>query len=256
MKLFITSLCFWLSWASPALYARPLTVFAASSLTNAMNEVAAAYQKESNTKVISSYAASSALARQIASGAPADIYIAANHRWMDYLSEQRSVNNASIKPLLQNSLALIASNFTGTQPVTLKSLPSKLNNDYLAIADPDHVPAGIYTKQALQSLQLWESLKLKLARGQNVRSTLLLVERGETPYGIVYRTDAIQSQHSRIISLIPESLHQPISYPIALVANHQPEALQLYNFLFSPQARAIFTRYGFIMSEEIKADAQ
>ncbi|MDO6562177.1 molybdate ABC transporter substrate-binding protein [Amphritea sp. 1_MG-2023] len=248
-------LCLFL--APLALQARPVTVFAASSLTNAIEEINRLYQTRYQQKVVASFAASSALARQIASGAPADVFISANSRWMDFLAQQQAVQASSITPLLQNSLVLIASKFYPSNSATkLTSLADKLGDQRLAIANPEHVPAGIYARQALESSGQWSRLKTRLALGQNVRSTLLLVERGEAPFGIVYNTDALQSRQVSTIEQIPVSLHQAIVYPAALIKPPSAEVAHYYQFLFSDAAQAIFSRYGFQPLVSEFSDAQ
>ncbi|RTE66371.1 molybdate ABC transporter substrate-binding protein [Amphritea opalescens] len=243
-------LFFCLLTLSISLQARPLTLYAASSMTNAIEEIARQYEARYGQKVITSFAASSSLARQIAAGAPADLFISANTRWMQFLADKKAIQPNTNKPLLKNRLALIRSEYA-KQPVSLATLADQLGDERLALANPDHVPAGIYARQALENSGQWPSLAPHLALGQNVRATLLLVERGEAPYGIVYNTDARQSTKLSQIELIPDTLHEPIVYPVALLLQPLPEAMQLYQFLFSSEASAIFNRYGF---QPIKAN--
>lgn len=229
----------------PVAEARPITVFAASSMTNAVDEILERYQQITGTAVISSYAASSSLARQIAAGAPADIYISANQRWMDYLQQQQMLIAPGSKPLTGNQLVLIGQP-TVNHPIALQDLPENLNNERLAIADPAHVPAGLYARQALEQLNLWSILQPRLASSQNVRSALLLVERGEAPFGIVYRTDARLSNKVEILADIDPALHQPVIYPIARIKGGQDESEGLYQFFLSAEARQILQKHGFI----------
>lgn len=254
MYRFLLLLCIFT--APLSLQARPLTLFAASSMTNAIDEICSLYQARYQQPVVRSFASSSSLARQIAAGAPADIFISANTRWMNFLAEQDAIQATTLKPLLKNQLVLIRSHYTKEQHVSLATLAEQLGTERLAIANPDHVPAGIYARQALQHTGQWPSLVSRLALGQNVRSTLLLVERGEAPYGIVYNTDAQQSDKVSIIEQIPDNLHDAIIYPAALTSQHLTEAKQLYQLLFSREARDIFNRYGFQPLTSEPSDAQ
>ncbi len=232
--------------ASTAHAQEKITLFAAASLTNALDEISALYTQQSGHPVRTSYAASSALARQIAGGAPADIYISANQRWMDYLATQGMLDNDNRATLLQNSLVLITQPHSTSQLDDFKALPALLATDRLAVGDPDHVPAGLYARQALESLGLWPQLAPRLARSHNVRAALLLVERGEAPLGIVYRSDALLSDRVRILKAIPPDSHQAIEYPIAQISGRQSDAVAgFYQFLRSPTAAQIFIQHGF-----------
>lgn len=226
-----------------------VTVFAASSLTNAMNDVVTAYEQKTGVKPTVSYASSSALARQIAQGAPANIYVSANEKWMDYLSEQGVIDQSTRKPLLHNSLVMVAPKGYPLEQLALDGtldFTKALDGTRLAVGDPNHVPAGIYTKEALQNLGLWQKAEPVLARANNVRGALLLVERQEALLGIVYKTDAMISDKVKIVSEFPAKSHTAISYPVAMVEGQQNEsAVGFYNFLNSPQAAEIFSEYGF-----------
>ena len=252
MKLITTIIGICFTLLLPVADARPVTVFAASSMTNAVNEILDQYRQKTGTAVISSYAASSSLARQIAAGAPADIYISANQRWMDYLQQQQMLMATSQQPLAGNQLVLIGQRDNSQEnpkdrqsAITLQELPDKLGDERLAIADPAHVPAGLYAQQALKALGIWSALQPKLAGSQNVRSALLLVERGEAPFGIVYETDARLSDNVRILARIDPTLHQPVIYPIARIKAAQKESEALYQFFFSAEAMNILQQHGF-----------
>lgn len=249
MKWIIAAICSVLLTTIPARAEQPVTVFAASSMTNAVDEVISLYRQQHNEPIRASYASSSTLARQIASGAPADIYISANQRWMDYLEQQNMIQPDSRRTLVQNTLVLITPAATPLNIEHLQQIPEKLGLNRLAIADPDHVPAGIYSKQALLELQLWPQLKPRLARSHNVRAALLLVERGETPLGLVYRTDALISNKINILSQLSATSHEAIEYPIALIPNSNPNpaVTTLYDFLLSAEATAVFVRHGFLI---------
>lgn len=224
-------------------------VFAAASLTNALSEIGLQYDEQYQAKTVFSFASSSTLARQIAQGAPAQIYLSANQKWMDYLVESQSVQQGSRVTLLRNSLVLIAPNTEAKQDIQLNKqwdIKASLNGNRLAVGDPDHVPAGRYAKQALSYLGLWQQAEPLLARGNSVRGALVLVERNESPLGIVYATDAQLSKKVSAIATFPATSHRPIEYPLALV-NQQPSpaSIAFYQYLQSTQAKAIFEKYGF-----------
>jgi molybdate transport system substrate-binding protein len=227
-----------------------LTVFAAASLTNALEEIDAAFTKKTGVAVRESFAASSTLARQIEAGAPAQIFISADTKWMDYLIGKGLI--ATDAPLLGNALALITSRDSALGPRAIDNdvdWSRFLGRDgRLAVGDPDHVPAGIYAKEALKKLGAWGALEPRLARAEDVRGALGLVERGDAPLGIVYVTDARTSTKVKIVGVFPADGHAPIVYPAAIVkgAENGP-ARAYYQYLHSPAARAIFLRYGFAL---------
>ncbi len=230
-----------------------VTVFAAASLTNAMQDIAAQYQKEKGVQVVSSFASSSTLARQIEQGAPADLFISADQQWMDYsISKQQIVENTRYT-LLGNELVLVAAKTSKIDNVEIddKTQWTKLLGDSrLAVGDPDHVPAGIYAKEALQKLGAWSTLEPKLARASDVRGALALVEREEAPLGIVYGSDAIASKKVKVVGTFPASSHKPVEYPMAIVKDHEkPEVRAFYDYLKTPAASAIFKQYGFAPKE-------
>lgn len=226
----------------------PLVVFAAASLTDVLQQVGPLYTKQSNVPVKFSFAASSALAKQIESGAQVDVFFSADQDWMNYLQERRLINPATRTDLLGNRLALIAPN---DSKVSLKlergaSLLTALGPDgRLATGDPDSVPVGKYAKSALGNLGLWPDIERRLVRADNVRVALMYVARGEAPLGIVYATDAAIEPQVRIVDMFPESSHAPISYPVAATTRASPGAASFLRFLRSDAARAIFTKSGF-----------
>ncbi|MCW4151023.1 molybdate ABC transporter substrate-binding protein [Halomonas sp. 18H] len=224
-------------------------LFAAASMTDAIDQVVTRFEASHEVDVVTVYAASSTLARQIAHGAPAEVYISANFMWMDWLGEQ-DVSLTRRADLLHNRLALIASQdspLDDVAPGESDSLAERLaDGERLAVGDPAHVPAGIYARQALESLGEWQALAPRLARADNVRAALALVARGETPLGVVYHTDALASDAVRPLGLFPESSHPPITYPIATIgADPSPAALALRRWLESEEARGIFKAQGF-----------
>jgi molybdate transport system substrate-binding protein len=235
---------------SAALSAEPakLIIFAAASLKDALDEVNTAYQRDKGQETATSYAASSTLAKQIEAAAPADIFISADLDWMDFLAKKNLIKPETRANLLGNELVLVAPVDT---PVKLSIGPNfplaqALGNGRLAIADPTGVPAGKYGKAALEALGVWGSIADKLAPAENVRATLLLVSRGETPLGIVYRTDAVADKGVKILGVFPENTHPPIIYPIAAVAaSTNPGDAAYIDYLRSPAARPIFEKQGF-----------
>ncbi len=231
--------------ASTATRAEPVLVFAAASMKDALDAAANAYKTNRQIKV--SYAGSSILARQIAAGAPADIFISANIAWMDYLAEKKRIILGSRAPLVGNSLVLITRKGTDTEIKIAEGLDLTpwLADGRMAMGDPDHVPAGIYAKTALQSLNMWPFIVDHLVRTENVRVTLALVARGETPLGIVYGSDAVAEKDLRVLDVFPPQSHQPILYPAALLKNAIPDARAFLTYLQTPAAQAIFRQYGF-----------
>jgi molybdate transport system substrate-binding protein len=228
--------------------ARPITVFAAASLKNALDVVAIAYRSSTGAQVRVSYAASSAIARQIEAGAPADVFISADADWMDALAKKGLIVAASRRNLLTNHLALIAPVGSTERLAIRKGMPLAAAlgpGGRLAIAGPD-VPAGRYGEASLKSLGVWPSVENKLARAENVRATLAFVARGETPLGIVYDTDAKIEPKVRIVGLFPDASHPPIVYPAAVVAGAEGRGgADFLNYLQGGRAGAIFRRFGF-----------
>lgn len=222
------------------------TVFAAASLTDAMQEIEQSYQAQHpDHEIVFSFASSSVLARQIEQGAPADIFISADQKWMDYLIDHQITENK--QTLLKNSLVLIApinqhyNNVIINQQTDWSTLLPK--DDKIAIGDPDHVPAGIYAKESLTNLGAYEQLAPHFARASNVRDALMLVERQEAILGIVYSTDAKISQKVQIIGTFPPESFKSIEYPISLLNS---EANDFFQFLQTSQAKLIFEKYGFM----------
>lgn len=222
-------------------------IFAASSLQTALDELVPQVARATSTRIRVSYAASSALARQIESGAPAGLFISADLDWMDYLAERRLVLTGTRVNLLHNALVLIAPT-SSTASVTIgpgMPLARLLGRERLALANPASVPAGKYARAALTSLGVWPSVQAQLAPAENVRAALLLVSRGEAPLGIVYRTDALADRGVRIVDTFPAASHAPIVYPAAVTAPGSPAAERVLAFLRTAPARAVFARQGF-----------
>src|SRR6516165_2499239 len=228
-----------------------ILVFAAASLTDALQEASAAYEKAAHVKVKSSFDSSSVLARQIEAGAPADVFISADTTWMDYLQSRNLIQAASRKNLLGNQLVLIA---PADSQIQLKIAPhfplaAALAEGKLATGDPDSVPAGRYARSALTKLGVWDSVAPRLARAENVRVALLYVARGEAPLGIVYTSDALADKRVRVVDTFPADTHEPIVYPIAMKTSAKSEAAAVVAYLAGPQGREIFIKYGFTVPD-------
>ncbi len=223
-------------------------VLAAASLQEALTQAASAWQARKHAKPVISFAASSALARQIEAGAPADLFISADEEWMDHVARNKLLRATTRVSFLSNRLVLIAPAGSRTRLAIARRFPlaRALGNGRLAMADPDTVPAGKYGKAALTSLGVWPSVAGKLARGENVRAALALVERGEAPFGIVYATDARASKKVQVVGVFPATSHPPITYSIAVLrASRHRDAEAFRRFLISRQGKAIFARHGF-----------
>jgi len=223
-----------------------ITVFAAASLTEAVTQVAADYEKEKSIQIQTSFASSSTLAKQIENGAPAEIFIAADNKWMDYLQEKNLLKPANRVALLGNHLVLIT-------PKN-KAFKVEMSKDFnfanafygkLCTGETESVPAGIYAKQSLKSLIWWDAIKTRIVGTQDVRAALAFVARGECDAGIVYETDAKLSNKVENIATFPETSHEPIVYPLALLKDASAQAADFYEYLQSVKAKAVFTKYGF-----------
>ena len=231
-----------------AAHAADIVVFAAASLKNALDDAARAFTKQGGAPVKISYAASSQLAKQIESGAPADIFISADLDWMNYVQKRNLIQPATRKILLGNELVMVAPKGSGVK-IDIKpgfDLLAQLKGGRLAMADPDSVPAGKYGKAALEKLGVWQSVAGRVAGAENVRAALLYVDRQETPLGIVYATDAASDPNVEIAGVFPADTHPPIIYPIALTATSKnPDAAKFLAFLEGPQAKPFFVKQGF-----------
>ena len=223
-----------------------ITVFAAASLTEAVTQVAADYEKEKSVQIQTSFASSSVLAKQIENGAPAEIFIAADNKWMDYLQEKNLLKPANRVALLGNHLVLIVPKD--------KVFKVDMSKDFnfasafygkLCTGETESVPVGIYAKQSLKSLNWWDTIKTRIVGTQDVRAALAFVARGECDAGIVYETDAKVSNKVENIATFPETSHEPIVYPLALLKNAGAQAADFYQYLQSAKAKAVFAKYGF-----------
>lgn len=229
----------------------PVTLFAAASTATALDEIAALYESRGLGTVRPVFAASSTLAKQIARGAPADLFLSANLAWMDYLDDRALLEPRERRTLLGNRLVLIAPIAPRESLLELRVAPDfdlagALGKDRLAMGDPDHVPAGLYGKAALKTLGVWAAVAGHAAFTANVRAALALVERRAAGAGIVYASDARISSRVRVIGQFPADSHPPVEYPLATVRGRgRPAVAALREFLQAPEARAIFERNGF-----------
>jgi len=235
------------AWAADPAVRKELTVFAAASLTDVLQEIGESYRAKTGVAVRFSFAASSALAKQVETGAPADAFVSADLEWMDYLANHGSIDLKTRRNVAGNELVLIAPAGSGVKLAIAKDFPlaAALGKGRLALADPASVPAGRYAQAALTSLGVWAEVEPHLAPAENVRAALALVSRGEAPLGIVYRTDARVDPKVEVVGAFPAGSHPPIVYPAARLANGAAEAAKFVDFLASPEARAVFARYGF-----------
>jgi molybdate transport system substrate-binding protein len=234
---------------APAAQEQTLTIFAAASLKNAVDDINTAFTNETKIKVTASYAASSALMKQIEQGAPADIFASADIEWMDYGNQRKLVKSDTRVNLLGNRLVLIAPANSKTTSVTINKdtkFSELLGTDgRLVTGDVRAVPVGKYAKAALEKLGLWAQVEPRMAMAENVRAALALVAREEGPLGIVYETDAKVEPKVKIVGAFPEGSHEPIVYPVAATAQGKADAAKYIQFLRSNAAKTIFEKYGF-----------
>ena len=226
---------------------RPVTVFAAASLTNVLQKAGDDFTRATGVPVRLSFAASSVLARQIEAGASADVFVSADQEWMDYLDQRGLIDKATRRNIVGNRLVLVA---PADSPLQLKIAPgfaitAALGNGRLATGDPDSVPVGRYARQALTTLGMWNDVADRLVRAEDVRHALMFVARGEVPLGIVYETDARMDPRVRVIDTFPNGTHLPIAYPVAATRGSGPDAGRFADYLRSEAGRATFESFGF-----------
>jgi molybdate transport system substrate-binding protein len=227
---------------------KSITVFAAASMKNALDDVNAAFTKQSGVKVVASYDASSALMKQIEGGAPADVFVSADLKWMDYGSQKKLIKDDTRVNLLGNTLVLIAPKDSKIDKVTIApgfDLAKLAGDGRIATGDVKAVPAGIYAQAALEKLGVWSSVEPKMAMTANVRAALVLVARGEAPLGIVYSTDAKVEPGVKVVGVFPEDSPDPIIYPVAATTGAKSDVTPYLAFLRSQAAKTIFESYGF-----------
>ena len=245
-------LILWLTWFGSASVAAdadqlPITVFAAASLTNVLQDLGDGFTKETSIPVRFSFAASSALARQIENGAPADVFLSADLEWMDYLQARNLIQRDTRHDVLGNRLVLIA---PADSKIDVKIAPhfplaKALGAGHLATGDPDSVPVGRYAREALTTLKVWNDVADRMVRADSVRSALAFVDRGEALLGIVYETDALIDKRVRVVDVFPGNSHLPIVYPIALTRAAKPNAARFVAYIRGPVGDAAFKAYGF-----------
>jgi molybdate transport system substrate-binding protein len=227
---------------------KALTVFAAASMKNALDELDAAYTAKTGVKITASYAASSALAKQIEQGAPADIFVSADTDWMDYAVGKKNINESTRANLLGNSIVLIAGKDSKLDNVKIGQgfdLAKLAGDGKIATGDVKSVPVGKYAKAALEKLGSWTAAEPKFAMAESVRAALTLVSRGEAPLGIVYATDAKVDPGVKIIGTFPADSHPAIIYPVAATTTAKSEATDYLAFLKTSTAKTIMEKYGF-----------
>ena len=237
-----------LSVFGPIALAADITVFAAASLKESLDENVKAFAAKTGHQVRVSYAGSNALAKQIENGAPADLFLSADEEWMDYVAQKNLIVPGTRKNLLLNTLVLVAPADSDAKLAIAPGfgLAAALKGGRLALANPDSVPIGKYAKAALTSLGVWNEVEKSLTRSEHVRASLVLVARGEAPLGIVYATDAKAEPRTRVVDTFSANLHPAVIYPGAIVAGKlNPASQSLLDYLGGPEARAVWIKYGF-----------
>ncbi len=240
----LAGILFLLTLALPAIADPPVTIFAAASTAPAIEEIAVLYEAAGNGPVRAVFASSGVLARQIDNGAPADLFLSANPGWMDWLAEREAIQGDPVA-LFGNGLVLVQPADAAILALD-ETLPARLTGQRFAMGDPDHVPAGIYARQALENMGLWDRLGAMTIRMKDARATLLLVQRGEAAAGIVYASDANGDSRLQISATIPDGAHDPIVYHAGIVKDGDRKAAhRLLEFLRTPESTDIFRRRGF-----------
>lgn len=230
--------------ASPVSAPRTVTIFAASSTTDVIEQLSLMYEQQTGVKVLTSFASSSTLARQIEQGARADLYLSANEKWMDYLQDRKLIVNDSRVNLLGNRLVIVAP-MSADLKMWYDLSPLESFTDKLAMGDPDHVPAGMYGKSALTNLGMWAKIASHVVPAKDVRGALMLVETGQAPLGLVYATDAAARKKVGVVFTLPDSSHKPVRYPLAITNTANKDAAALSVYLQSDEAHSVFARAGF-----------
>jgi molybdate transport system substrate-binding protein len=227
------------------------TIFAAASMKTALDAIASAWKDKTGKPVVISYGSSGTLAKQIEAGAPADLFISADQKWMDVLAKDGAIKPATRRDLVGNALVLVAPADAKAPALAIDKgvdLAGALGDGKLAVCTVTSCPAGIYGKEALIKLGVWADVAPKLAQADNVRAALLLVARGEAKYGIVYATDAKAEPKVKVVGTFPDSSHEPIVYPVALTASAQnPDAAAFEDFLRTPGSVKLLMDQGFVI---------
>ncbi|EME69453.1 ABC-type molybdate transport system, periplasmic component [Paramagnetospirillum caucaseum] len=230
-------------------HAEDVVVFAAASLTNALNEIGEQFTARTGHRMVPSYAASSALAKQVEQGGPGQVFASADLKWMDYLAGKKLINQDSRFNLLGNALVLVAPADSKQGRIELTpqtDIAALAGAGRIATGNPDAVPVGLYFKQAMERAGQWKALEPKIAATDSVRAALAFVERGEVPLGVVYATDAAVSKKVKVVGVFPDTMHDPIVYPFALIAGKEtPATKALLDTIKGPEAKGVFVKYGF-----------
>lgn len=238
-----------LALAAAQARAEDVMVFAAASLTNALNEIGESFAARTGHRMVASYAASSALAKQVEQGAPGQVFASADLKWMDYLADRKLVNPETRFNLLGNTLVLVAPADSRQGRVELSprtDIAALAGSGRIATGNPDSVPVGLYFRQAMERAGQWKAVEPMIAATNSVRAALAFVERGEAPLGVVYATDAAVSRKVKVVGIFPDSMHDPITYPFALIAGKEtPAARALLDHLKGAEAKGVFARHGF-----------
>lgn len=235
--------------SAAAVRAEEVVVFAAASLTNALNEVGAAFAAKTGHTMKPSYAASSALAKQIEQGAPAHVFVSADLKWMDYLTEKKMVSPDARFDLLGNTLVLIApadSKVTSMALTEKTDIATLLGTERITTGNPDSVPVGLYFKKAMENSGQWDKVKGRVAAADSVRGALAFVERGEVPFGVVYGTDAAVTAKVKVVGTFPDSLYGQIVYPFGQVSGKETSGSKAFlQFVQGAEAKGVFVKHGF-----------
>ena len=230
-------------------HAEDVVVLAAASLTNALTDIGEQFTAKTGNKVVASYAASSVLAKQVEQGGPGQVFASADLKWMDYLADKNLISPGTRFNLLGNTLALVAPLDSGLDRVELgpkTDIAALAGSGRIATGNPDSVPVGLYFRQAMERSGQWKAVEAKIAGADSVRAALAFVERGEVPLGVVYATDAAVTKKVKVVGVFPETMHDPIVYPFALVAGKEtPAARAFLEFLRGAEAKGVFVKYGF-----------
>jgi molybdate transport system substrate-binding protein len=236
-----------LSVSSAANAATDIKVYAASSMTNAIDDIAQKFEQQHDVKVTPVYGGSSSIARQILNGAPADVFISANTKWMNYLVKSNAIESDGVTDLVRNSLVLIAPLASSVTPFNFSdgnAWSQALDGNRLALGNPVSVPAGMYARESLSHFGVWKQIERQVAPAKNVRLALALVERGEAPLGVVYKTDALLTQKRQVVGECANDSHADIVYPAAIVKDSK-QSKQFFEYLKSDDAKQVFVQYGF-----------
>jgi molybdate transport system substrate-binding protein len=225
-----------------------IVVFAAASTTDVVGAIAVEFERRTGFQVTTSFAGSGTLAKQVREGAPANIFISANNKWLDFLANEGLLLEGGYRKIATNQLVLVAPKEERlAEPFVMDNLPMMLKGGFLAIGNPDHVPVGIYAKSALQSLNLWDALKEKYVALPNARAVTALVEREEVPFAVIYETDAKTSTKLKVVTTFPPDSYPPIIYGLGLIKDYNSHAAKEFvRFILSPDGRDIFDQHGFV----------